>query len=238
MYRAIIVDDELTGINTLKILIERYTSNIKVVATATEPENGIKLIEDYKPDIIFLDISMPRINGFDLLDKLNYKGFKLVFTTAHEEFALKAIKNKAYDYLLKPIDIDELRDCISNITADIVENKDAPKTSLPSIIELNVKDGILFIKPSDIIRLEASGSYTTIYLANNEKHMASKNLKDYEAQLDPSSFYRCHTSHVVNLHKVVKLISIDGLYAKMSDDSLVEISRKNKQAFIEKLKNC
>jgi two-component system LytT family response regulator len=238
MYRAIIVDDESIGINTLKILIERYAPTIKIVATATEPEKGISLIEDYKPDIVFLDISMPRINGFELLDRLDYKNFKLVFTTAHEEYALKAIKNKAYDYLLKPIDIDELKQCVKSITVDIIEKKEVQKTSLPGIIEIAVKDGILFIKPEDIIRLEASGSYTTFHLTNNTKHVISKKLKDYEAILDPSSFYRCHNSHIINLGKVIKLVSTEGLYAKMSDDSLVEIARQNKQIFIDKLKNC
>src|ERR1700758_4857450 len=116
MYRAIIIDDELIGVNTLKILIEKYTTSIiRVVATSTEPENGIKLIEDYRPDVVFLDISMPKMNGFELLEKLTYKDFKLVFTTAHEEYAIKAIKNRAYDYLLKPIDIDELKQCIERI---------------------------------------------------------------------------------------------------------------------------
>ncbi|HXU28866.1 MAG TPA: LytTR family DNA-binding domain-containing protein, partial [Bacteroidia bacterium] len=102
---------------------------------------------------------------------------------------------------------------------------------------LFVKDGIIFIKPDDIIRLEASGSYTQFYLVNGTKHIASKNLKDYEALLDPSNFYRCHLSHVINLRHVLKLVSSDGLFVKMSDDSLVEIAKKNKQTFIEKLKN-
>src|SRR5882757_6418332 len=107
MYRAIIIDDELSGVNTLKLLIEKYIPSVRVVAISTDPENGIRLIEDYKPDVVFLDISMPKMNGFELLSRLNYKGFKLVFTTAHEEYAIKAIKNKAFDYLLKPIDVEE-----------------------------------------------------------------------------------------------------------------------------------
>jgi len=237
MYRAIIIDDELIGVNTLKILIEKHIpSIIRVVATSTEPETGIKLIEDYRPDVVFLDISMPKMNGFELLEKLRYKDFKLVFTTAHEEYAIKAIKNKAYDYLLKPIDIDELKQCIDNIVKE-AEKKEPTKTNVFRTIEISVKDGIIFIKPDDIIRLEASGSYTQFYLSNGTKHIASKNLKDYEVLLDPLSFYRCHLSHVINLRHVIKLVSTDGLFAKMSDDSLIEIAKKNKQVFIEKLKN-
>ena len=237
MYRAIIIDDELIGVNTLKILIEKQVpSIIRVVATSTEPETGIKLIEDYRPDVVFLDISMPKMNGFELLEKLKYKDFKLVFTTAHEEYAIKAIKTKAYDYLLKPIDIDELKQCIDNIVKE-TEKKEPTKINAFRTIEISVKDGIIFIKPDDIVRLEASGSYTRFYLINGTKHVASKNLKDYESLLDPLSFYRCHLSHVINLRHVIKLVSTDGLFAKMSDDSLVEIAKKNKQVFIEKLKN-
>ena len=226
MYRAIIIDDELIGINMLKILIEKHTSSIiRVVATSTEPEDGIKLIEDYRPDVIFLDISMPKMNGFELLEKLTYKDFKLVFTTAHEEYAIKAIKNKAYDYLLKPIDIDELKQCIDNIIKE-TKKKESATTSIFRTIELSVKDGIIFIKPDDIIRLEASGSYTQFYLTNGTKYIASKNLKDYEVLLNPLNFYRCHLSHVINLRHVIKLVSTDGLFAKMSDESLVEIAKK------------
>src|SRR5689334_10817526 len=116
MYRAIIIDDELIGINTLRVLIEKYGPDVKVVATATDPQKGIDLIEDYRPDVVFLDVSMPQMNGFELLEKLQHKEFKLVFTTAHQEFALKAIKNKAYDYLLKPIDAEELKVCLGNLS--------------------------------------------------------------------------------------------------------------------------
>ena len=236
MHRAIIIDDETMGINTLKVLIEKHVPTIRVVSTSTDAEAGIKLIEDYRPDIVFLDISMPKMNGFELLEKLNYKGFKLVFTTAHEEYAIKAIKNKAHDYLLKPIDIDELIQCVNNITEEI-KRTEPVKTTTNRIIELSVKDGIIFIKSDEIIRLEASGSYTEFYLANSIKHIASKTLKDYEALLDTQSFYRCHISHIVNLHHVVKLVSTDGLFAQMTDGTLVEIAKKNKQIFIEKLKS-
>lgn len=238
MLRAIIIDDELIGISTLKILIERYTTEVRVVATSATPEDGIKLIEDYRPDIVFLDISMPTMNGFELLEKLKYKSFRLVFTTAHEEYALKAIKNKAYDYLLKPIDIDELKQCVKNIIVEGNEKEEQSFENTYRIIEISVKDGIVFIKPDDIIRLEASGSYTIFHLKNNVRHVASKNLKDYEILLNPAYFYRCHLSHLVNLHQVLKLVSTDGLFALMIDGSLVQISKRNKSDFIDKLKNA
>ncbi|MCC6372459.1 MAG: response regulator transcription factor [Bacteroidia bacterium] len=235
MYRAIIIDDEQMGINALKTLIERHTNGLKIVACATDPDKGIELIEDYKPEVVFLDISMPKMNAFELLEKLTYTNFKIVFTTAHETYAIKAIKKQAYDYLLKPIDIDELRDCVDKLLIDKLQPI-APAMQ-KQLMELPVKDGIIFIKLHEIIRLEASGSYTFIYLENNIKHLASKNMKECEALLIGDYFYRCHASHIVNLQKVERLVSTDGLFAKMSDGSMPEIARKNKEQFLERLKN-
>lgn len=237
MLRAVIIDDELIGINTLKVLIEKNTSDVKVVAIATEPEKGIELIEDYKPDIVFLDINMPRINGFELLETLKFKNFKLVFTTAYQEYAIKAIKNKAFDYLLKPIHIEELKTCIDTILESLGKKPDKVKPEYGNIIELSVKNGIIFIKPKEIIRLEADRSYTIFYLLNNVKHVASKSLKEYEALLDPDHFYRCHPSHLVNLSMVSRILSEDGLFVQMNDGSKPELLRRNKQAFLEKLKS-
>lgn len=235
MLRAIIIDDELIGINTLKVLIENHTQGLKVVATASDPKKGVALIDDYQPEVVFLDISMPQLNGFELLDKVSHKNFKLVFTTAHEGFALKALKKRAEDYLLKPIDVEELKTCVFNLT----QNKSTPIAIQPpfGLIELPVRDGIHFIRPQDIIRVEASGSYSVFYLVTNTRHVVSKNLKECEALLKPPFFYRCHASHIINLHKVVKMVSTDGLFAKMSDGSMPEISRKNKETFLERLKN-
>jgi len=237
MLRAIIIDDELMGINTLKILLEKNTQDIKIVATTTEPEKRISLINDYKPEIVFLDISMPKMTGFELLEKVDYKDFKLVFTTAYQQHAIKAIKNGAYDYLLKPIDMDELKQCVDKIMEEFGKVKIIQKFTPTNIIELSVKDGIIFIKPQDVVRLEASGSYTIFHLINNIKHIASKNLKESESLLDSSVFYRCHQSHIINLHKVVKMVSTNGLFAQMTDGSMPEIGRKNKELFLEKLKN-
>lgn len=235
-YRAIIIDDEAIGINALKVLIEKHSEDVRVVASSTDPEEGIGMIEDYRPEIVFLDIAMPKMNGFELLEKLQYRDFTLVFTTAHSKHALKAIKIRATDYLLKPIDADELKACLDGITSSRAE---APKQEqhYETVIELAVRNGIIFIKPKEIIRLEAAGSYTTFYLDNNVKHVVSKGLKEYEPQLDPKKFFRCHNSHIVNLQKVVKLVSEDGLFAKMIDGSRPEISRRKKEAFIDCLKN-
>ncbi len=233
MLRAVIIDDEVAGLNALQLLIGKYVEQVKVVATTTKAPQGVSLIEDYKPEIVFLDISMPDMNGFTLLKQLEYKDFNLVFTTAHREYAIQAIKHNAADYLLKPVDVQELQSCIGNIMGKASPQR---KTPFPNTIGLSVKDGIVFIRLRDIIRLEASGSYTVFYLDNNVKHVASRPLKEYEAQLNPAFFYRCHNSHLVNLRKVVKFISSSGFLAQMTDSSTAEIARKNRDEFLARLK--
>jgi two-component system LytT family response regulator len=236
MLRAIIIDDEQSSISTLKVLIEKHTPALRIVATTTEPEKGISLVKDYAPNIVFLDVSMPRMNGFDFLTQVEDKNFRLVFTTAHAEYAIKAIKNQAYDYLLKPIDIDELKTCVNKIVNEKSTLDQKTKLIEHKNIVIPVRDGTIFVKSQDVIRLEASGSYTFFYLENNIKHLVSKNLKESEQLLDANYFYRCHASHIVNLNKVVKMSSHDGLFAQMTDGSKPEIARKNKEVFLEKLK--
>lgn len=236
MLRAIIIDDEDAGIETLKILASRNAESIRIVASASRPEDGIMLIEDYKPDVVFLDINMPVMSGFELLEKLSFREFRLIFTTAHREYALQAIKNKAFDYLLKPIADADFVACIREMSA-VHKVAPLPVKQDPNLfIEIQVKDGVIFLKQKDIIRLEASRSYTALYLDNQVKYVASKNLGDFEAQLDPGTFFRCHKSHIINLHKVQKFVNHDGLFALMSDDSMPDISRTLKEVLLQRLK--
>jgi two-component system, LytTR family, response regulator len=237
MHRAIIIDDEQTGVNTLKLLLEKHCPRVKVVAATTDPEKGITLVEDYQPDILFLDISMPQMSGFEVLEQMKERKFRLVFTTAHAQYALKAIKNHAEDYLLKPIDVDELKACVERIISVDAAREPAARTDRENIVELPVRDGIIFIRPKDIIRLEADGSYTAFYMENRIKYLASRNLKECEHMLAAPFLFRCHQSHLINLHKVVKMVSADGLFAQMSDGSLPEVGRKNKDLLIERLKS-
>ena len=235
MIRIIIIDDEPLGINTLKVLLDRIDIGLNIVATTTEPEKGIELINTLNPNLVFLDINMPKINGFELLEHLNYKNFKLVFTTAHQEYAIKAIKNKAFDYLLKPIDFAELLTCVENCIKDSKE--DRPATKNKTMLELSVGDGIIFIKQSTIYRVEADGSYSTIYFNDGKKHLVSRNLKYLEALLDNKLFFRCHQSHIINLKEVVKLITSDGTFVKLSNDELVEVGKTQKETLLDKLKS-
>jgi len=235
MIRAIIIDDEITGVETIKVLIEKHIQGVKVIATETNPFKATGLIEDYKPDVVFLDIDMPKMDGFQLLDQLTFKDFKLVFTTAHESFAVKAFKINAFDYILKPIDLDDLKACMDKIKSAITHKPEAIHAGA-NIIELSVSDGIIFVKQEEIIRLEAGGNYTTFFMNNKVRHVVSKKIKEYEMTLNPRLFYRCHRSHIVSLRQVVKMVTTDGLFAQMTDGSMPEIGKANKEEFLKKLK--
>jgi two-component system, LytTR family, response regulator len=237
MLRAVIIDDEEAGINTLRVLVLRNSEQIRVVASSQVPEEGVLLIEDYKPDIVFLDISMPTMNGFELLSRLSFRNFTLVFTTAHRDYAIDAIKNKAFDYLLKPINDDDFKKCINEICNTRQPELSMAKPAGSLLIEVPVKDGINYIKQKEVIRLEASRSYTFFYLDDGIKHLASGSLKEFEGRLDARIFYRCHHSHIINLWKVHKFINHDGLFALMSDGAHVDISKKNRDQFLERLKD-
>lgn len=237
MLRAIVIDDESAGIETLKILASRNQEYIRIVAAASKAEEGITLIEDYKPDIVFLDVNMPSMTGFELLDRLSFRSFRLIFTTAHREYALQAIKSKAFDYLLKPIADADFHHCVHELLLADKSLSVAHRHDPNLFIELQVKDGVIFLKQKDIIRLEASRSYTALYLDNKVKHIASRNLGDFEAQLDPDVFFRCHKSHIINLHKVQKFVNHDGFFALMSDDSMPDVSKTLKETFLQRLKH-
>ena len=238
MISAILVDDEQKSIKNLELLLKEHCKEINVIGVANNALEAIKLTLEKKPDVVFLDVQMPGYNGFDVMDNIKETNSIFVFTTAHEEYAVKALRKGAFDYLLKPIDTDELKNCVTRIQEEFYKKKNQSVNGqlINKIIEVAVKDGIIFIKPNDLIRIEASGSYTVFYLDNNIKHMSSKNMKYFETFLDPSLFFRCHKSHIINLKKVIKLVSNNGFFAQMNDGSLVELSRKSKDVFLEMIK--
>jgi two-component system LytT family response regulator len=242
MLRAIIIDDEQKGINSLRLLIEKFIHNVKVVAETTDPLKAKDLIEDYKPEIVFLDINMPHLNGFEVLKGLNFKDFNLVFTTAHREHALQAIKNNALDYLLKPIDINDLRFAINKIV-DKLTSKDNFSDDLKKFLEVNVenksrltintKDGVDYVCISDIIRLEADSNYTFIYTVQGARIVVSKTLKEFESILcnGKNEFMRVHQSHIVNLRYVAKFIK-DASVIIMKNEDKVPVSKNKKDEFL------
>jgi two-component system, LytTR family, response regulator len=236
MLRAIIIDDEQSGIEMLKTLAGRTAGKMRIVASSQQAEEGIALIEDYRPDVVFLDISMPAMNGFELLSRLEYQDFKLVFSTAHRDYAIDAIRSRAFDYLLKPVDQNDFSKCVDNLLAESEKQQRPVKREKQVFVELVSRDGIHYLRPDDIIRLKASRSYTTVHLANGERHVASRPLKEFEEKLDPAQFFRCHHSHIVNLHRVRKFVNHQGYFALMDDGALVDVSKKSKDVFVERLK--
>jgi two-component system, LytTR family, response regulator len=240
--RAIIVDDEPSGITTLKILLENYFEGIKVVAHSTDGAKAIEMIENYRPEIVFLDVNMPNMDGFQLLEKLVYRDFYLIFVTAHEEHALRAIKADAVDYLLKPIDADDLALAINKSRKQLLE-----KTAMPDISELatltrykqkipfNIREKVEYVSRAQILRLEADSNYTHVHLLDGEIITVAKTIGEYELLLclPESEFMRVHQSHIINLHHVIRYTREHGGTIILKNNQQVSLSKTKKTEFIK-----
>jgi two-component system, LytTR family, response regulator len=238
--KAIIIDDEKKGREILHTLIQQYCEEVEVLGSAENSEKAYELIIKNKPDVIFLDIEMPDGDGFSLLERFDDIPFQVIFTTAYDQYAIKAIKYHALDYLLKPFAIEDLQSALSNVRkfaqSDIIKNRyidflAAHRLTFSGRVALPIKDGVIYLMICDIIRIESDGSYSTFY-TNDGQYMVSKNLKEYE-DLMPSEFFRVHKSHLINIKKVKKYLRTDGYFAEMQDGSKVEISRRKKDEFLQ-----
>lgn len=243
MIQTIIIDDEAKGRLALKEKLLAYCQQIKIIAEASNGEDAILLIKHHKPQLIFLDIEMPRMNGFEMLNQLSEKNFHVIFTTAYDQYAIKAIKYAAFDYLLKPIDIEELKTAVSKLTNN--ENNETKKQA--ELLEQNLRhpkkqlnklaiptlDGLLFYDINDIVHLEANSNYTNIYLANKTKITASKTLKDFEELLPETIFFRTHHSHLINLDYIKRYIKGDGGQIELQNGNYVDVSRRKKEEFLK-----
>ena len=242
MLTAIIIDDEQKGRIALRQKLHDYCEDVNIIGEAENGLDGIKLIEKYKPDIVFLDIEMPRMDGFEMLHQLPVKNFHLIFTTAYDQYAIKAIKYAAFDYLLKPIDIDELKSAISKIynhrpvhtekKLEVLEQNISGKNAFNKIA-VSTLDGLLFFNINDIVHLEASSNYTTIYFNNQPKLVASKTLKDFEELLPADIFFRSHHSHIINLNYIKRYLKGDGGQIEMQNGNYVDVARRKKEEFLK-----
>lgn len=246
MHRIIIVDDEKGPQDTLESLLADFPQ-VKLLAKAGSVDAAQEAIEALDPQLVFLDIEMPGGTGFELLERMDTVNFDVIFTTAYDQYAIKAIKYSAFDYLLKPIDPQELSNAIQRFSTKkhdqkLINNKF--KTLLSNIGEENSNqkiaipdgEGLNFIKIKDIIRFQSEGSYTDMYTLDSKKPtLISKPIGDYEEMLGNESFFRLHRSHLINLQHVKKYVKSDGGYVIMSDDSKVELSRRKRSDFIERL---
>ncbi|WKZ70115.1 MAG: LytTR family DNA-binding domain-containing protein [Melioribacteraceae bacterium] len=235
---AIIVDDELHGRENLKAIIENYCSEIEILGLADSVMAARNLVNIHNPNIVFLDISMPVLNGFDFLDEFDSRNFFVVFVSAHQEFGIKAIKAGATDYILKPINIKELKQTVKKILSlqvranQVVTQIDNEKLVLPASHGFNV------IIIDDIIRLEADGCYTKVIVKEKKNSIISRTLKDFEENLPKEKFFRVHKSHIVSLKYIKDYSNISGNYVTMIDGSKIEISRRKAPEFIQKIKTA
>lgn len=243
--KALIVDDEALACDMLEYLIARHIPEIGEIKKCTSAVKGIQLVKDFLPDILFLDVQMPFMNGFELLEKIPEKKFSVIFTTAFNKYAIKAIRFSALDYLLKPVDTDELKIAVqrfintktaqsnhSELYKNFIDNlkhKEAGGYKLA----LNSGNGIVLISPVDILRCEAVSNYTRFYFSNDKPMLVSKTIKEFEELLSSHGFLRVHKSHLVNLSKVKEVTAEN--YLKLVDNSLIEISRRRKQEVLEAL---
>jgi two-component system LytT family response regulator len=246
MIRAIIVEDEARSRELLNTLVTQNCPGVSIIATAENVEQGADAIKKYNPDLVFLDITMPDGSGFDMLEKVQGQKVEIIFTTATDKFALKAIKYSAIDYLLKPIDVEELKAAVEKIkekknSLSTVENLAHLLQNLKknddnfNKITLPTGNAYEIIAVKDIIRCEAEGSYTNFFLVGGKKIMVSASLKHYEDLLPENEFIRVHHHHLINLGHVVRFLKVDGGYAIMSDGTQVEISRRKKDTFLQRL---
>jgi two-component system LytT family response regulator len=242
--RAILIDDEQKGIDALKLLIEKHITGLRVVTTSTSAPEGIQLIEDYKPEIVFLDINMPEMNGFEMLKNLGWKDFSLVFVTAYEEYALEAIKSNAIDYLLKPVDYRDLKSAIERIRKQMAEKEvDREKfnyTGLMNFIQqesklriiVNSRTGVDSLDIRNVIYLESNSNYTIIHFKQGESMLVSKTLKEFEGQLctAESKFMRVHVSYIINLDHVMRFVKTSEMII-MANDEKIPLGKSRKDAF-------
>ncbi|HSK12167.1 MAG TPA: LytTR family DNA-binding domain-containing protein, partial [Phnomibacter sp.] len=208
--RAILIDDELSGLSSLQEKLARHCPEVQVEKLCDNARAGIEAIETLKPDVVFLDIEMPVMNGFNMLQKIKERDFELIFVTAYDHYAIKAIRFSALDYLLKPVEIGELKDAVQRVVEKRGSGRDNTRRiellleninhgpNRFSRLAVSTVDGIQFIRTNDIIYLEARVNYTHIILHDQQKLLVSRNLKEFEEILPPATFVRIHHSYIIN----------------------------------------
>lgn len=242
---AVIIDDEKNALEVLQLQLNQFCADVNVVAAANGGIKGIEAIKKYKPELVFLDIEMPHKNGFDVLNETKECNYKVVFTTAYDQFAIKAFKFSAIDYLLKPIDITELQQAVEKARQAAQGNLEEkmklffqqyqPQAN-KELIALPVGDAMQFFKANDIVRCESDSNYTYIFLTSGKKILLAKTLKEIEESLLGLSFFRIHQSHLINMNHVNRFSKSEGSYVVMSDGSNLNISRNRKELFMEQFR--
>ena len=244
MLEAVIVDDEIKALKSLAWELTNFSEEITVSASFTNPFEALTYLEKNTPDCLFLDIEMPTMDGFQFIQKLTNKNFPVVITTAYNQYAIKALKNEAIDYLLKPIDTDDLKETIvkikkfnaKNFTAEKLEqillNFNANLTNKK--ITLNTDGKLLFLESDEILYAESDGNYSTIFLVDGQKIVLTKKLKEVNTLLPQDSFFRIHNSYIINLNKIKEFLKTDG-YVVLKSNHKIPVSRQKKSDFLDLL---
>lgn len=255
MVRAVIVEDEKNSQELLKALVGEYCEGIEIVGIAGSVADALALIEKEKPDLVFQDIELPDGDGFQVLEKVSKLDFDVIFTTAYDQYAIKAFKFAATDYILKPIDIDELRTATARVVEKhqqatpatqaepaatkenlqfLVQQIRNPQQQLKRIV-LPTAIGFTVVNPDDIIRCESDRNYTYIFLADKRRILVSKTIKEYEEMLEEHNFFRIHQSHLINLHYLKNYIRGRGGQVELTDGSIIDVSARRKSDFMRRL---
>jgi two-component system, LytTR family, response regulator len=245
MIKALIIDDETAAAQVLQLMIGRYIPAITALRVENDPQQAFTVIQQYKPDLVFLDIVMPAMNGFELLAHAQQEKFEVIFTTAYNEYAIQAIRFSALDYLLKPIDADELKAAVQRFISKQETggaNPDMYRNLLHNLqvrepddfrLAIPTNDGARFISPDELIRCEGERNYTWFYLTENRKHLSAKTIKEYQEILEKQGFLRIHKSHLVN-KKYVEYYYGEGAVL-MKDKTKLPVSRQRKEEVMRSL---
>jgi two-component system, LytTR family, response regulator len=244
MLTAIIIDDESNSRNALRQKLSNHCPNVMIIAECENGEEGIKDIDGKKPDIVFLDVEMPRMNGFTMLQQLQNKNFEVIFITAYDHYAIKAIKFSALDYLLKPVEVEDLKTAVEKVTqkrkqpaannrVELLLQNFLDEKKEHQRIAISSMEGLQFVPTEDIIYLEANSNYTSFFLTGNRKIIATKTLKDFEELLPASIFIRIHHSYLINKNGVEKYIRGDGGQVLMKNGIMLDVARRKKDEFMK-----
>ena len=241
--KAILIDDELNSLQNLQQKLEGFCPDVSIIAVSQKPEEAILLIRQHQPDVVFLDIEMPRMSGFRMLEELGEYDFDIIFTTAYNHYSIDAIRISAFDYLVKPIGIEDLQHAVERLSKslnkqtkekiDILKKSLSESRSQEDKIAISTSEGIEFIPIKNIIHVESKSNYSKIYLAGNKTIMVTKILKDFEEILQPYNFYRIHNSHLINLNYIQKYVRSEGGQVMLQDGTLIDISRRKKEEFLK-----
>ena len=248
MINAIIIDDELDSIDTLQWKIENYCPEVTLLRSFHDPTIGLAFLKEHKIDLLFLDIEMPKLNGFDVLKEYGKIDFDVIFTTAYDDFGIQAIKFSALDYLLKPVQVHELQKAVqkhlekkqdNSLSQQQIEllfkNIQLEQAGRPGLIALATKESIEFVEPEEIVACASDSNYTMVHFTDGRKKLISRTLKDFDLMLNKYHFFRPHHSYLVNLRQVKEYIRADGGYLVMRNKMSIPVSKSKREDFLRLL---